>query len=81
MLDSLHTRWVQLLRSLQPEDWKRTFRHPESGVGSLEKNLAIYAWHGKHHVAHVTELKKKDGLVRTTDSKAATDLHGFPTDH
>src|SRR5689334_21485880 len=45
LLDSLHTRWVLLLRSLGPEDWKRNFRHPELGVVSLEKNLAIYAWH------------------------------------
>jgi hypothetical protein len=59
LLDSLHARWVQLLRSLNASDWKRQFRHPESGVVSLEKNLAIYAWHGKHHVAHVTELRKR----------------------
>lgn len=59
MLDSLHSRWVRLLRSLQPEHWKRTFRHPELGTVSLEKNLALYAWHGKHHVAHVTELRKR----------------------
>ncbi len=61
LLDSLHTRWVQLLRSLKPEDWKRTFRHPEMGSVALEKNLVLYAWHGKHHVAHVTELRKKMG--------------------
>lgn len=61
MLESLHTRWVQLLRSLDQEDWKRTFRHPALGPVPLEKNLALYAWHGKHHVAHVTELKKKMG--------------------
>jgi len=61
MLDSLHARWVQLLRSLTPEDWKRTFRHPELGSVALEKNLALYAWHGQHHVAHVTELRKRMG--------------------
>jgi DinB superfamily len=61
LLDSLHDRWVRLLRSLEPEDWKRTFRHPELGLVSLEKNLAIYAWHGKHHVAHITELRKQMG--------------------
>jgi DinB superfamily len=61
LLESLHTRWVQLLRSIQPADWKRNFRHPELGLVSLEKNLAIYAWHGKHHLAHVTELKKRMG--------------------
>jgi hypothetical protein len=61
LLDSLHSRWAQLLRSLSPADWKRQFRHPDLGVVSLEKNLALYAWHGKHHVAHVTELRKRMG--------------------
>lgn len=61
LLESLHDRWVRLLGSLGPEDWKRQFRHPELGTVSLEKNVALYAWHGKHHVAHVTELKKRMG--------------------
>jgi hypothetical protein len=61
LLDSLHDRWVRLLRSLQPPDWKRTFRHPELGLVSLEKNLALYAWHGRHHVAHVTSLRDRSG--------------------
>jgi DinB superfamily len=61
LLDSLHDRWVRLLRSLQPSDWKRTFRHPELGLVSLEKNLALYAWHGRHHVAHVTSLRDRSG--------------------
>jgi hypothetical protein len=61
LLDSLHDRWVRLLRSLKPEDWKRTFRHPELGLVSLEKNLALYAWHGRHHVAHITALRERNG--------------------
>jgi DinB superfamily len=61
LLDSLHDRWVRLLRSLKPEDWKRTFRHPDLGLVSLEKNLAIYAWHGRHHVAHITSLRERNG--------------------
>lgn len=61
LLDSLHTRWVDLLRSLKPEDWKRTFRHPEMGQVSLEKSLALYSWHGRHHVAHVTSLRERNG--------------------
>jgi uncharacterized damage-inducible protein DinB len=59
LLDSLHTRWVTLLRSLKPDDWKRTFRHPELGQVTLEKSLALYAWHGRHHVAHVTSLRDR----------------------
>jgi len=61
LLDSLHRRWVILLRSLKPADWKRNFNHPEMGVVSLEKSLALYAWHGRHHVAHVTQLRKRMG--------------------
>ena len=61
MLDSLHDRWTRLLRSLQAEDWKRSFRHPELGLVSLEKNLALYAWHGRHHVAHITALRERNG--------------------
>ena len=59
LLDSLHDRWVRLLRSLTPEEWKRTFRHPELGTMTLEKTLALYAWHGRHHVAHITDLRKR----------------------
>jgi uncharacterized damage-inducible protein DinB len=61
LLEPLHDRWVRLLRSLRSDDWKRTFRHPELGVVSLEKNLALYSWHGRHHVAHITELRKRMG--------------------
>jgi hypothetical protein len=61
MLDSLHNRWVRLLRSLNPEHWKRSFHHPELGLVSLEKNLALYAWHGRHHVAHITSLRGRNG--------------------
>lgn len=61
MLDCLHQRWVELLRSLDPNDWKRQFRHPEMGVVALEKNVALYSWHGRHHVAHITELRRQMG--------------------
>jgi uncharacterized damage-inducible protein DinB len=61
LLDSLHDRWVRLLRSLTPDEWKRTFRHPELGPMTLEKTLALYAWHGRHHVAHITALREREG--------------------
>jgi uncharacterized damage-inducible protein DinB len=61
LLDSLHARWLQLLRALSDADWKRTFRHPELGTMTLERNLALYAWHGRHHVAHVTSLRERRG--------------------
>jgi hypothetical protein len=61
LLESLHTRWMRLLGSLAAADWKRTFRHPDLGVMNLEKTLALYAWHGRHHVAHITSLRKRSG--------------------
>jgi uncharacterized damage-inducible protein DinB len=61
MLESLHRRWTILLRNMNDSAWKRTFRHPELGSVPLEKALALYSWHGRHHVAHVTELRKKMG--------------------
>jgi hypothetical protein len=61
LLESLHTRWMLVLRGIKPEQWKRNLRHPEMGVLSLEKTLALYAWHGRHHVAHVTVLREKMG--------------------
>jgi hypothetical protein len=59
LLENLHVRWVVLLQGLREEDWNRTFVHPENGVVSLEKSLALYAWHGRHHTAHITELRKR----------------------
>jgi uncharacterized damage-inducible protein DinB len=61
LLDALHERWVMLLRSLSPDDFKRAFRHPELGAVSLNKNVGLYAWHGRHHVAHITSLRERMG--------------------
>ncbi len=61
LLDSLHQRWMLVLRGLADADWQRTFRHPELGSMTLEKTLALYSWHGRHHVAHITELRKQQG--------------------
>ena len=61
LLGSLHSRWVWFLRSLKPSDFQRTFRHPELGVVSLDKNVALYAWHGRHHVAHITSVRDRMG--------------------
>ncbi len=61
LLESLHERWVRIWRSLQPADYQRTFRHPEVGLRNIDWLLALYAWHGAHHVAHVTELRKRMG--------------------
>jgi len=61
LLESLHQRWMLALRGIKTEEWKRNLRHPEMGLLSLEKTLALYAWHGRHHVAHVTSLRERMG--------------------
>lgn len=61
LLECLHQRWVGLLRALGPDHFSRTFRHPELGVMTVDKNLALYAWHGRHHVAHITSLRERSG--------------------
>lgn len=61
LLDALHTRWILLLRSLAPADFARTIRHPELGIMSLDKLLGLYAWHGRHHTAHVAGLVERSG--------------------
>lgn len=61
LLEPLHERWVRLLRSVKMEEFARTFRHPDHGVRTLDWMLFLYAWHGRHHTAHVTELRKQKG--------------------
>jgi hypothetical protein len=57
LLDALHLRWVGLLESMTNLDFQRTFAHPESGIWRLDQYLAQYAWHGRHHVAHIRSIK------------------------
>jgi hypothetical protein len=62
LLDGIHTRWTLLLRSLSPEQFQRTFRHPDyDGPRPIDWLLHLYAWHGPHHVAHVTKLRERRG--------------------
>ena len=61
LLGALHARWVLMLNALSAEEWKRTFQHPQLGPVSLEKALALYAWHGKHHLAHIAGLRQRMG--------------------
>ena len=58
LIDSLHARWVRLLRSLTPADFDRTIDHPENGTMTIDHLLAMYAWHGEHHIAHVRLARK-----------------------
>jgi hypothetical protein len=62
LLEALHRRWVMLLRSMSDEDWERRYLHPEHGrEWPLDEVLAMYAWHGDHHTAHVTRLRGRMG--------------------
>lgn len=59
LLEALHERWVRLLRSLKPADFSRTIDHPENGTMTIDQLLAMYAWHGEHHVSHVRLARKR----------------------
>lgn len=58
LLEALHERWVKLLRSLSRADFDRTIDHPENGTMTLDQLLAMYAWHGEHHVAHINLARR-----------------------
>ena len=61
LLDSLHERWDRVWRSLKAEDFSRPLVHPENGERSIDWLLFVYEWHGRHHAAHITELRKQKG--------------------
>ena len=59
LLEALHIRWVNLLRAMKAGDFGRKLNHPEAGVQTLDHVLALYSWHGRHHVAHITTLRER----------------------
>ena len=61
ILDGIHARWVALYRAMDDASFARAFVHPERGPLTLQHHLHIYAWHSRHHVAHVTELRRREG--------------------
>lgn len=61
LLEPLHDRWVRVLKTVTPEQYARTVRHSEAGVKNVDWLLFLYAWHGRHHSAHITELRKQKG--------------------
>lgn len=61
MLDALHDRWVRLLKSMKSDDFQRRLTHPENGIMTLDAVLGLYAWHGRHHVAHITSTRERNG--------------------
>jgi len=61
IIENLHARWAMLLNSLDETQWKRGFVHPERGPSNLEAATLLYEWHSKHHLAHITELRRREG--------------------
>jgi uncharacterized damage-inducible protein DinB len=61
LIDSLHARWVNLLDSLSEDDFRKGFNHPERGRQNLATTLALYDWHSRHHTAHITGLRARQG--------------------
>lgn len=61
IIEGLHARWVFLLSSLEDGQWQRGYTHPVNGRQTLAEALALYAWHCRHHTAHITELRKRMG--------------------
>jgi uncharacterized damage-inducible protein DinB len=61
LLEVLHRRWVASLRLQPPDAFSRMFRHPERGLMSIDALLGLYAWHGRHHAAHITGLRARKG--------------------
>ena len=64
LLAAVHERWLASLRGLAPEQFERKFNHPEAGLMSLHYQLALYAWHGRHHVAQITSLAAREGWTK-----------------
>lgn len=61
LIEALHGRWTALLGAMAPEAFATPYQHPVSGPFTLDMALGMYAWHGRHHTAHVTELRKRRG--------------------
>lgn len=61
LLDSVHARWDRIWRSLKPEHFARKLVHPDHGQRNVDWLLFMYTWHGKHHTAHITELRRQKG--------------------
>jgi uncharacterized damage-inducible protein DinB len=61
LIAGLHARWAALLESLKDEDFEKGYNHPERGRQTLADALAMYDWHSRHHTAHITSLRARQG--------------------
>lgn len=63
IIEGVHSRWTAILHSMTDDDFQRKLNHPDSGEWTLEKFLALYNWHSKHHTAHITSLCERKGWM------------------
>jgi len=61
LLDGLHARWEAVLRSMTPPQFERPWYHPEIGAITVDYLVQTYGWHSRHHVAHITRLREREG--------------------
>jgi uncharacterized damage-inducible protein DinB len=61
IVEGVHARWCSLLEAMQNDQWKRTWNHTERGIQRMDIVTMLYAWHSRHHVAHITHLRAQQG--------------------
>jgi uncharacterized damage-inducible protein DinB len=61
LIEAVHARWVMMMQALTEEQWKRGYTHTERGRTTIEAATLLYAWHSLHHVAHITQLRARQG--------------------
>jgi hypothetical protein len=62
ILDAVHARWIAIYEGMTTKDWSHAFLHPERGTTvTLAEHAQLYSWHGRHHVAHIMELRRREG--------------------
>jgi len=59
ILEGVHARMVLMLKNMKEDDWQRSYIHPVNGSTTLDRHLGLYAWHGRHHLAHITSLIRR----------------------
>jgi hypothetical protein len=61
LIDGIHRRWVAVINAMAADQFARSFVHPEFGTEmTLDHHLQLYAWHSHHHLAHITELRRRE---------------------
>ncbi|MBC5992748.1 YfiT family bacillithiol transferase [Pontibacter cellulosilyticus] len=74
LLEALHQRWVVLLKSLTHDQLERKLIHPDTGECTIRQHIGLYAWHGEHHLAHITNLLERKGWKKAEVTEQIKDL-------